>query len=366
MVKRETLKTSWLSACKGSNPFPRMFACRSEEHRNRNEDARNKSMTNISRSKKLQTLIQMTKILVTGGAGFIGSHIVDRLIGLGHEVIVVDNLSTGKEENLNKQAKFYNEDILNFEKLEEIFKKEQPEIINHHAAQASVSISVTSPQADAKINIIGTINLLELARKYHAKKFIYINSGGAGYGEPEYLPMKEEHSINPLSPYGISKHTAEHYLILYHHLHNLPYVCLRYANVYGPRQDPAGEAGVVAIFTKKLLNHERPTIFGDGSQVRDYIYVKDVVDANVLAIMNKSLDNNSFNVGTGKTTSTQEIFDNLRRLTSSDLEPIYADERKGDLKASSIDSSKLQQFGWKPNYTLEQGLKETIAYFNRK
>jgi len=305
------------------------------------------------------------KVLVTGGAGFIASHVVDRYIELGHQVVVVDNLSAGKRENINKNAVFYEEDITNFEKLAEIFEKEKPDIVNHHAAQALVSFSINNPQLDAKTNIIGTINLLELSAKHKLKKFIYINSGGAGYGDPEYTPIKEEHPIKPLSNYGISKHTGEHYVVLYHSLYNLPYVCLRYANVYGPRQDPLGEAGVIAIFTNKLIEKEQPTIFGDGSQLRDYIYIKDVVDANVLALLNKDAENCSFNVGTGKTTSTQEIFDKLNKITNANLSPIYGPERQGDLKISSIDSSKLQKLGWKINYTIDKGLKETVSYYNK-
>lgn len=303
------------------------------------------------------------KILITGGAGFIGSHVADKFIELGHDVVIVDNLSSGRKENINNKARFYNTDILDIEKLGSIFEKEKPDIVNHHAAQAFVSKSVSEPQFDARINIIGTLNLLELSKKYNVKRFVYINSGGAGYGEPSYLPMKEEHSINPLSPYGISKHTAEHYLVLYRHLYNLPYASLRYANVYGPRQDPYGEGGVIAIFTNKLLKGESPAIFGDGTQTRDYVYVKDIVNANVFAVEKKEAENQSFNVGTGKNIPTQEIFDKLNSLTKANLKPIYTEERKGDLKASSLDSSKLQKLGWKINYELDKGLKETIDYF---
>ena len=303
------------------------------------------------------------KILITGGAGFIGSHVADRFIELGNEVVIVDNLYSGKKENINKKARFYNADITNFKELEKIFKKEMPDIVNHHAAQAFVSKSVSQPQLDAQVNIIGTLNLLELSKRYNAKKFIYINSGGAGYGEPLYLPMKENHLINPSSPYGISKHTSEHYAALYKHLYGLPYVSLRYANVYGPRQDPSGEGGVVAIFANKLLKGEIPTIFGDGTQTRDYVYVKDVVSANVLATENKEAENQAFNVGTGKNISTQEIFDKLNKLIKSNLMPIYGDERKGDLKVSSLDPSKLKNIGWNINYDLDKGLKETLDYF---
>jgi len=303
------------------------------------------------------------KILVTGGAGFIASHLVDRLIEKGHEVIVVDNLSTGKKENINIKAGFYNADITNYEELEKVFEKEKPEIIDHHAAQASVTISIKNPVFDAKTNILGTINLLELAKKFNVKKFIYINSGGASYGEPIEIPMNENHPINPLSPYGISKHTAEHYLQLYHKLYNLTFVALRYANVYGPRQEPGGEAGVISIFTDKLLKNQQPIIFGDGSQLRDYIYIKDVVDSNILIIENQEIKNQEFNVGTGITTSTQEIFDKLKKILNINIKPIYEKERPGDLKVSSINPAKLMKLGWKPKYSLEKGLKETVDYF---
>jgi len=305
------------------------------------------------------------KILLTGGAGFIGSHVADKFLELEHDVIIVDNLSSGKQENINKKAKFYKADILDLKNLEEIFKKEKPDIINHHAAQASVSFSVKNPQFDARTNILGTLNLLELARKYNVKKFIYINSGGAGYGEPVRVPIGENHQIAPLSHYGISKHTIEHYLFLYYKLCNLAYTSLRYANVYGPRQDPLGEAGVIAIFINKLISKEKPTIFGDGSQVRDYIYVKDVVNANILALESKT-NNNSFNVGTGISTSTREVFDKLNKLTGAGLSPVYEKERPGDLKASVLDSSKLQKIGWRISYSLDKGLKETIDLFRKR
>ncbi len=319
------------------------------------------SFRSKSKSKIKYKKIQQMKILITGGAGFIGSHISDRFMELGHDVVVVDNLYSGKKENISKKARFYEAGITDSARLEEIFEREKPGIVNHHAAQALVPVSVSKPQFDAQVNILGTLNLLELSRKHGVKKFIYANSGGAGYGEPVRLPMDEEHSINPLSPYGISKHTAEHYLFLYKSLHNLPYVSLRYANVYGPRQDPYGEGGVVAIFANKLLKGEAPSIFG--TQTRDYVYVKDVVSANVLALENKKAENNAFNVGTGKATSTQEIFDRLNAITGAALKPVYVQARKGDLKTSVLDSSKLQKLGWNINYDLDKGLKETIDHF---
>lgn len=307
----------------------------------------------------------MMKILVTGGAGFIGSHIVDEYLNKGYEVIIIDNLSSGKKENINKKAKFYEGDITDLRFLDFVFSKEKPDIINHHAAQAFVPISIKNPAKDININVIGTVNLLEIARKYNIKKIIYSNSGGAGYGNPVYLPIDENHPVNPVSPYGIDKHTAEHYLILYNLLYGIKFVSLRYANIYGPRQDPFGEAGVIAIFIHKLLNGEKPTIFGDGTQTRDYVYVKDTVSANILATENSSADNDFFNVGTGIETSTQKIFDIIKKLTLSNLEPISAQERKGDAKTSCLNSDKLKKLGWGVNYDLEKGLKETIDYFKR-
>ncbi len=305
------------------------------------------------------------KILVTGGAGFIGSHIVDALVKLGHDVVVVDNLSTGSKENLNPKAKFYEVDITDLEKLKEVFEKERPELVNHHAAQSFVSVSVKKPFFDAQVNIVGSLNLLECCIKNNIKKIIYSNSGGASYGNPEYLPIDEKHKINPVCHYGISKHTVEHYLFLYNHLYGLKYTSLRYANIYGPRQDPYGEGGVVAIFTNKFLRGERPIIFGDGTHLRDYCYIKDVVEANILA-MNKG-DNQGYNVGTGEQVSTQEIFDRLKKLTKSDLEPIYEKERLGDAKAGSLNPLKIkQELGWQAKYDLDSGLKETVEYFKKK
>jgi UDP-glucose 4-epimerase len=305
------------------------------------------------------------KILVTGGAGFIGGCIADRLIELGNDVVVVDNLSKGNKENLNPRAIFYESDITNIEELEGIFEKEKPEMVNHQAAQSFVSVSLKKPFVDAKINIIGSLNILECCIKNKVKKIIYANSGGASYGNPEHLPIDEEHSIKPLCHYGISKHTVEHYLFLYKHLYGLDYTSLRCSNIYGPRQDPHGEGGVVAIFTNNFLTGERPVIFGDGTQLRDYCYVKDVVEANILALEKGSCQ--CYNIGTGKEISTQEIFNKLKALTNSNLEPIYAEERPGDAKACSLDYSKIKRdLGWQPKYDLDSGLKETVEYFKQK
>ena len=226
------------------------------------------------------------KILVTGGAGFIASHLVDRLIAHGHRVIVVDNLSAGQKENVNPKASFYLTDICDAQALEEVFKRERPEIVNHHAAHVNVRKSVEMPVYDANINILGSLNLCELSKKYQIKKFIYVSTGGAVYGEPKDLPVQETCPVEPLSQYGVSKHTVEHYLSIFYKLYGLNFTVLRYPNVYGPRQSPHGEAGVVAIFSELLLQNKPPTIFGDGSKTRDYVYVEDIVAANLMVLGN--------------------------------------------------------------------------------
>ncbi|MDO8690820.1 MAG: NAD-dependent epimerase/dehydratase family protein, partial [Dehalococcoidia bacterium] len=218
------------------------------------------------------------KVLVTGGAGFIGSHVVDGLIAQGHRVVVVDNLSTGSRDNLNPQAFFYEVDIRS-PQLVEVFAQERPDLVDHHAAQMSVNRSVQNPREDAEINVLGSLNVIECCRNFGVKKVVYISTGGAMYGEPQYLPCDEAHPINPLSPYGVTKHNAEHYLFTYRHLYGLNYTVLRYPNVYGPRQDPLGEAGVVAIFTGKMLEGQQAVINGSGEQERDFVYVADLVEA---------------------------------------------------------------------------------------
>jgi UDP-glucose 4-epimerase len=303
-------------------------------------------------------------ILVTGGAGFIGSHIVDKLIEKGEGVIVVDDLSTGKKEFVNEKAKFYNLDICS-KKLSDIFKEEKDiEVVIHQAAQASVINSLEEPTFDANVNILGSLNLLECCRKFDVEKIIYASSGGAIYGEPKYLPMDETHSINPLSPYGASKYIAEIYIKLYQRLYGLKFTNLRYANVYGPRQDPYGEAGVIAIFTNKLLKNERPTIFGDGEQTRDFVYVDDIAESNILSL-EKGGDNKSFNIGTGEQTSVNKIFKLLRSITDrNNIEPIYGKERKGEVRHSSLDYGKAKgELNWEPKISLEEGLKRTVDYF---
>jgi len=301
------------------------------------------------------------KVLITGGAGFIGSHLVDALIQRGYQVVVVDNLSTGRFENINPAATFYRTDICSPE-LERIFEKESPELVNHQAAQTVIQKSREDPVFDAQQNILGSLNLILQCLRFGVKKIVYASSGGAIYGEPEYCPVDESHPVHPISYYGISKHTAEHYLRLAHLEHTLSYVVLRYSNVYGPRQNPRGEAGVVAIFTGQMLQGERPTIFGKGDKTRDYVHVADVVMANLLA-MEKG-GTGIYNIGTGVETSDQEMFELLAELTGYRGSPRYAPVREGEIYRISLDCFKAQQeLGWQPRFLLREGLTETVNYY---
>lgn len=301
------------------------------------------------------------KVLVAGGAGFIGSHVVDALIQQGYQVVVVDNLSTGRLENINPAATFYQADICNSE-LEGIFEKERPEFVNHQAAQTVIQKSNEDPVFDARQNILGSLNLILQCLRFGVQKIIYASSGGAVYGEPKYRPVDESHPINPISYYGISKHTVEHYLHLAHLQHMLSYVVLGYSNVYGSRQSPEGEAGVVAIFTRQMLQGERPTIFGKGDKTRDYIHVSDVVTANLLAMERDG--NGVYNIGTGVETSDQEMFNLLAELTGYQSNPHYAPVRKGEIYKICLDWSKAQkELGWQPQFLLREGLRETVNYY---
>jgi UDP-glucose 4-epimerase len=299
-------------------------------------------------------------ILVTGGAGFIGSNIVDAYIEKGHNVIIADNLSTGRRQNINGKALFYEVDIRH-DALEDIFRKEKIDIITHLAAQIDVRKSVTNPREDADINVLGGINVLSMAHKYGIKKIIYSSTGGAIYGEPRYLPCDENHPIRPMAGYGVSKHVLEHYIELYADLFKLDYTILRYANVYGPRQDPLGEAGVVAIFMGKMLQGETPVIFGNGKQTRDFVYVGDVVKANVLALTAGSGE--IFNIATGVETSVLEIFAHLREIIAFKGEVIHEEERLGEVFRIYLDTKKAKDMlNWAPQITLHEGMKITVDY----
>jgi UDP-glucose 4-epimerase len=303
------------------------------------------------------------KVLVTGGAGFIGSHLVDRLIQEGHQVVVVDNLSTGKKKNIHKDAKFYKMDILS-NRLERIFQKEKPEVVSHHAAQMDVRRSVADPTFDAQSNIIGLLNLLECAVKNGARRVVFASSGGAIYGEQQIFPASEDHPTHPLSPYGVSKLSSEHYLYYYQNVCGLEYTALRYSNVYGPRQDPFGEAGVVAIFAQKLLKGEQPIINGNGMQTRDYVFVEDVIEANMAVIHGQI--NDTFNVGTGKETSVNQLFRHLLDITSAKVKEIHGPEKKGEQVRSSLDYQKIHKIlDWEPRVLLQEGLLKTVEYFSQ-
>ena len=303
------------------------------------------------------------KVMVTGGAGFIGSNLVDRLIGEGHQVVVVDDLSTGRRENLHPDATFYQQDIRD-EALEEIFAGEKIEAIFHLAAQMDVRKSVSDPVYDARVNILGTINLIEAGLKHGLKKFVYASTGGAVYGEPQFMPVTEDHPINPDCQYGISKHTVEHYLYVYNRLQGLNWTALRYPNVFGPRQNPHGEAGVVAIFIQLLSAGKQCTIFGDGSKTRDYVFIDDVVQANIVAL--ERGDNACYNLGWGTQVSDFTIFDTVRRALDLTVEPLYQDVRAGEIFHICLEAGKIrEQLGWEPTVTLEEGVARTIEWYRR-
>lgn len=303
-------------------------------------------------------------ILVTGGAGFIGSHVVDAYINDGHTVIVVDDLSAGFKENVNPRAEFYKLDIRS-EELEKIFDKHNIEIVNHHAAQMDVRKSVADPKYDASLNILGGLNVFETARRRGARKFIFSSTGGAVYGEQDYFPADEQHPLRPLSPYGITKLCTEKYLFYYKEVYGIDYVVLRYANVYGPRQNSHGEAGVVAIFAEKMLHGDQPIINGDGKQTRDYTYVGDVVKANLLALHSNGSD--VFNIGTGTETSVNEIFLKLRQHLNPSCLENHGPAKQGEQQRSVVSYEKIQKrLGWSPSVSLNEGIRMTAEFFKKK
>ncbi len=305
------------------------------------------------------------RILVTGGAGFIGSHLVDGLIARGHKVAVVDDLSTGKRKNLNPAARFYQVDIRD-PSLKEVFEKEKPEAVDHHAAQASVKVSVDDPFRDAQVNILGSLNLMQNCLSYGVKKLIFASTGGAIYGE-DLHPHQEGEQPAPLSPYAVSKTSFEYYLKAFGQLAGLRYTVLRYANVYGPRQDPFGEAGVVAIFSYRLLAGLSPQIngreeIGDPGCIRDYVFVGDVVEANLLSLSQG--DGQTINIGTGIGTTTQNLCERLIKIIGYQGEMEYLPPRPGDLKASILSPQKAEAIlGWELHTDLEKGLRATVDSF---
>ena len=303
-------------------------------------------------------------VLVTGGAGFIGSHIVDQFVGEGHRVSVVDDLSTGKRKQVHREAVFYKLNVCD-PRMERVFKKERPVVIVHMAAQMNVRKSTEDPVFDAEVNIIGTLQLLQLAVRYGARKILFASSGGTVYGEQEVFPASEAHPTRPLSPYGISKLTCEYYLEYYRRVAGLKYVALRLANIYGPRQNADGEAGVIAIFTQNMLRGEQPRINGNGFQTRDYVYVGDVVEA-VRAVFVQPAEG-IFNVGTGTETTVNEIFAKLKELTNSPCQEIHGPAKKGEQLRSVLDASKLEKdTAWAHAVSLSEGLDETVKFFQQQ
>jgi UDP-glucose 4-epimerase len=301
------------------------------------------------------------KVLVTGGAGFIGSHVVDQMIETGHDVVVVDSLITGRKSNLNPKARFYQVDIRSAD-LRQVFEAERPEVVSHHAAQMDVRKSVAEPIYDADVNILGSLNLLNMCVEFKTRKVIYISSGGAAYGEPVYLPCDEKHPVQPLCPYGATKYMVELYLYMYKQTYGLDYTVIRYPNVFGPRQDPHGEAGVVAIFTGQMLKGEPVRIFGTGEQVRDFVYVADCARANVLML--EKGGGEVFNLGYGIGTTINQIFDELKKITQYPQEAVYAPAKPGETFQIYLDASKAgEQVGWEPTVNLQDGLCKTVEYF---
>lgn len=301
-------------------------------------------------------------ILVTGGAGFIGSHVVDAYLRIGHRVAVVDNLSTGKASNLNPQATFYQADIRDASAMQQIFERERFDLLNHHAAQMDVRRSVEDPVYDASVNILGALTLFECCVKTGVRRVVFASSGGAIYGEQDYFPADELHPTRPISPYGVAKLTTEQYLFYYKEVYGIDSVSLRYANIYGPRQNPEGEAGVVAIFTTRFLRGIQPIINGNGKQTRDYVFVGDVVRANVLVL--DCPGSAIFNIGTGIETDVNQLFSYLKVATGSSAEEKHGPAKKGEQRRSVLSSKKIeQQLGWRPMVTLEEGLRTTVEYF---
>lgn len=303
------------------------------------------------------------KILVTGGAGFIGSHIVDAYIKLGHSVVIIDDLSTGDIKNINPNATFVKDDIKNPE-LEQVFRKFEFDVVNHHAAQINVRRSLDDPLFDAEVNIIGSLNLLNLSAKYRVKKFIFSSSGGAIYGEPDNYPITEDFPIEPLSPYGVAKFTVEHYIKVFAKLYNFDYVILRYSNVYGPRQISKSEAGVISIFINQILENKECFVNGDGEQTRDYVYVGDVVRANLLAL---DAESDFFNIGTGIETSVNKLLNVLSQILNREIPHKHRAPILGEVLKNVLSFSKAKNIlGWAPEVPLIKGIELTYQYFNNE
>ena len=303
------------------------------------------------------------KILVTGGAGFIGSHIVNAYLAEGHEVCVVDDLSSGSITNVPQGVSFYEQDIRHPD-LARVFELERPSVVNHQAARANVRESFEKPVEYADVNVLGSVNLLECCRAFDVSKVIYASTGGAVYGEPRALPVSEDHPLNPLDPYGASKHHVEHYLHLYRENFDIAYTALRYPNVYGERQSPFGEAGVVAIFAYKMLAGIEPTINGSGEQERDFVHVSDVARASVLAL--ESGDGEILNIGSGRGTSVNKVVAVLKKLVGYKGTLAHGPAKKGEVRRIFLDSARAaSSLGWRPIVTLEDGLERTVSHLKR-
>ncbi len=304
------------------------------------------------------------KILITGGAGFIGSYVANAFTRDGHRVLIVDNLSTGIEENIPKETDFVKCDIRERSLLEKVFSDFKPDMVNHHAAQINVRQSVEDPVFDAEINVIGTLNLLELSLSHKVKRFIFASTGGAIYGEPENLPADETTPPMPISPYGASKYAVENYLGYYRAVHGLDYVALRYSNVYGPRQNPHGEAGVVAIFCSRIISGKPCQIFGDGNQTRDYVFAEDVARANILAV---NAPTGRYNIGTEIETSVNDLVMVLRRAARREFNVEYATPRPGEVQRIALDVALAKRvLGWSPKVNFEDGIRRTWKWFTEK
>lgn len=302
------------------------------------------------------------KVLVTGGAGFIGSHLVDALVDRGDEVVVVDDMSTGNHNNLNPAARLYDLSITDATALKDVFERERPDIVDHHAAQTSVRRSMTDPSYDATVNIVGSINVLQNCVDYETKRLLFASSC-AVYAPPIQVPMKEDHPVQPESAYGLAKHTVENYIRYYSEVYGLRYKIFRYGNVFGARQNPAGEAGVVAIFAGQLLNGDQTRIFGDGKKTRDYVYVADIVEANLIA-MEPAGDNDVYNLARTTEVSDFEIYDAVRRATQVEAEPEFTEKRPGEALRVCLDCENAKQvLGWSPRVQLDSGVRAVVSHF---
>ena len=305
------------------------------------------------------------RILITGAAGFIGSHVAEAYRQAGHQVVGLDNLSTGKRENLPPDVPLWETDLTEESQLERLFREFRPEIISHHAAQVNVRVSWERPLEDARSNVLGALALFRQAARWKVQRVIYSSSGGAIYGEPEQLPVTEDHPVRPLSNYGVSKYAVELYLQAFYLHSNLPYLIFRYPNVYGPRQDPAGEAGVVAIFATQFLRGERPRIFGDGTKTRDYVFIGDIVDANLRALDYKRCG--AFNLGWGKEITDREVFEVVREAVGTTVEPIFDQKRPGEIDRICLEATRVREaLAWQPRVAFREGVGRVVQYWKQR